>query len=333
MRKTAWKAGLQGIVLTVTLTTALAGPIQPQIGEGVPLPVPQNISPSGQHEANSSGDQQDITSDFAPKPLADISPATAGQGQGNADNHQTHAAERDNPKEGDGPKITDWVQAISAAVTFLATLGLLYVGGQQLRTYKEQAKLMGSQLAVARATVPRAWLYAEFNEPGPKVITQGGNIAVIPFSIRNHGTTPATITQVDLRYYFGGFDDGKIFNPEQELITTPFEVGEIGKPTAPIPGAVECKFTSSPYIFDGTTISPNQSAPEESKKSLIQIGYPAFKQSGHAGFRGKEQYIFVVIKYSDPNGFDRETSYLGHVRANDPGQIVQSNDPRYSYHR
>jgi len=96
---------------------------------------------------------------------------------------------------------------------------------------------------------------------------------------------------------------------------------------------VECKFTFSPYIFDGTTISPNQTAPEESKKRMIRVVYPSWKQYGHSTLKGKEKYIFIVIKYSDPNGIDRETSYLGCVSANNYEQIVQSNDPRYSYHR
>lgn len=186
---------------SVTVSELQADPVVPQTGVVPASPTPQNVSPSRQDHPGKSDDKQNVTAPAVAKPPLDAAPIFPREGERNAGSHQNHGPEGDNPKGDDGPKITDWVQAVSAAVTFLATLGLLYVGRQQLETYRLQAKIMLDTREIASTALERPyvllgtvshnfdeWRDTEWGSNRPSVAFR--------FQFQNLGKSPAVVENI-----------------------------------------------------------------------------------------------------------------------------------------
>ena len=163
--------------------------------------MPQNVSPSGHNNTKKPNNKQDVATPAVAEPPFNAPLISLHESERDSSNHQSHRPEGDDPKGDSGPKITDWVQAISAAVTFLATLGLLYVGRQQLETYRLQAKIMRDTREIAFAALGRPHIFVEMASHNLEKWREGHEVFSFKFRVVNYGNGPAVVTST-LAYAF-----------------------------------------------------------------------------------------------------------------------------------
>ena len=116
-------------------------------------PIAHDRSPGRQHETHPSNKQQhDPTIPQVQPAPPSLAPQTGDQGQGNANQRDNHGT------NGDEPNIPNWIQAGSAVATLFVTAGLLFVGAAQLKTYRDQARIMQETREIALAALDKPYL-------------------------------------------------------------------------------------------------------------------------------------------------------------------------------
>ncbi len=221
-------------------------------------------------------------------------------------------------------------QAVWAQNTFwLGVAGTIFViltlAATSLSTWasKRSADAAVRQAELAQKALPRSWLYIELTpQDRPQVDYGPGGSLKIPMWIRNYGTIPGTIVSIETGLYVTGYDAHMPEYPFR-IVTTPFEIGGSCIPDC----IVECP-TLLDYKYKGTTIAAGSGVPDEH----ITFGIPAPQRTPRE-WRGKQKFLRMIIRYSDPYGSHRETGYLGQLGRSNDLFIIQISDEQYSYYR
>jgi hypothetical protein len=185
---------------------------------------------------------------------------------------------------------------------------------------KDSADAAQKSANAAIAMVPRAWLYVEIDPLSrPKVSYITGFVGEglrsfnveIPIKIRNVGKAPALIKEIK----------SSLFVPKS-----------MSFPTNP-PNSLEGDIPELSKAEDGTWLANMAGQLIINESDASPVFTPSFffprQPDFKAHIEGLPKWIYIVIRYSDPAGSDRETSYYAQVGLGG-GLTIIPND-KYTY--
>ncbi len=209
--------------------------------------------------------------------------------------------------------ITTFLLVINAAQAGLFWWQLRLIR-KTLKTTEDQVKNTQETISIARAALPRAWLYIEMAaKTGPNVTfgVRGG--IIIPIAVRNYGELPATIIDIQCELYITG--------PESHL--DGFEIVPIPFYGDGTTNAIKTTNGLMAYGYKGVTILP--------KGEIVATDIHHYPSP--VPLRGREKFLRLIVRYADPAGDDRETGYIGKLGPTPTDDFVSPIiDRRYSYH-
>jgi hypothetical protein len=225
-------------------------------------------------------------------------------------------AKRDH-KESWDIRLSTAVIALATIATVAVTVHHAHIFSEQLAEFREQASSgrIAANAAkqssdIAAATVPRAWLFVDtgtFMVPKydtPTEYPEGGVRSYgvkLPINIRNHGKSPALIKEITADLYAK-----KGWGPDFD------RPSHLDGDVADYDRATE-RFTLR--LLTGRVIPADGLLVPDTELSFVFSKLPIVPET----FSAKTKWLRITIKYSDPYGSNRQTSFATRVPwTNDP---------------